>query len=140
MRRKKFNRFVQLVESGVRTRTALRQTGLSWRADIGRWFSPVPRFALRIKEAMRAGHEWRRMQIEDELWQRGVVGIEEPMVSCGKIAAIRIKRSDSALIALARKYMPHLFRDKTALAIHEGRTVKDLIRELENGVQSTRGN
>lgn len=132
-RRKRFDRFIRLVEGGIRSRSALRMTGLDWRVDIGRWFTPVPLYAKRIREAQKAGHEWRRMELEDELWRRGVEGIEEPMVSCGKVVAVRIKRSDSALIALARKYLPHLFRDKVVVEIGAGRSIKDLIRELETG-------
>lgn len=133
-RRKKFDRFIRLVESGMRTRTALRQTGLDWRNDVARWFSPVKLFAARIKAAQAAGHERRREELVDELWRVGVEGVPEPMISCGKVAAVRIKRSDSALIALARKYMPRLFLDKTVVEAGDGRGVKDLIRELEAGM------
>ena len=127
-RRKKFDRFIRLVESGVRTRTALRMTGLDWREDVAKWFAPVPLYDKRIKQAQEAGHWWRQTELEDELWRRGVEGVEEPMVSCGVIAAVRIKRSDSALIALARKYLPHLFRHETALTADESRGIKDIIR------------
>ena len=136
-RRKRFDRFIRLVESGVRTRTALRATGLYWREDVAKWFSPVPLYAKRIKQAQEAGHWWRQTELEDELWRRGVEGIEEPMVSCGKIAAVRIKKSDSALIALARKYMPHLFQHEAALTADESQGLKELIRKLETEIVST---
>lgn len=137
LRYKKFCRFILLLEEGVRTRTALRMVGLSWAGDIARWFSPMPRFAQRIRQAQEAGHQWRRTLLEDELWLRGVEGIPEPMISCGKVAAVRIRKSDSALIALARRYLPHLFqREKPAVTVEESRDIKTLIRELETGMTS----
>ena len=138
-RRKRFHRFIQLLEQGVRTRSALRMTGLNWQSDIGKWFAPVPLYSKRIKDAQRAGHDWRRMLIEDEMWLRGVEGVPEPVWSCGRQVCERIVRSDKLLIALARKYLPHLFRDKTVMTMQDGRSVKDLIRELENEMFRTEG-
>ena len=137
-RRKKFDRFILLVESGVRTRTALRQTGLSWRDDVAKYFSPVPLYAKRIIDAQREGHEWRRMILEDELFERGVMGVPEDVVSGGKIVATRIRYSDSCLIALARRYLPHLFIHKVAVDADEGRTIRDLIRELDRAGATSR--
>ena len=137
-RRKRFEHFLRLVESGARTRTALRKTGLDWRADIARWFSSVPLYAARIKRAQAAGHERRREELLDELWRVGVEGVPEPMISCGKVAAVRIVKSDSALIALARKYLPHLFRhEKPALTAEETQELKTLIRKLEASMAQT---
>ena len=135
-RRKRFEHFLRLLVEGARTRTALRKTGLDWRTDIARWFSPVPLYAKRIREAQAAGHEWRRMLLEDELFQRGVVGVPETVWSCGRPVCERIAYSDKLLIALFRRYHPDLFKGKLAADFQTGRSVKKLVRELESGMTS----
>ena len=63
-------------------------------------------------------------KLEAETWRRAVEGIEEPLVSAGKLVRdddgqpIAIRRySDQLLIALLRAHRPEKFRERAAVEI-----------------------
>jgi len=63
-------------------------------------------------------------KLEAETWRRAVEGVEEPLVSGGKLVRddndqpIAIRRySDQLLIALLRAHRPEKFRDRSAVEI-----------------------
>lgn len=134
-RRKKFARFINLLLYGARTRYALRVLGWTWENDVS-WFNASPRLADRIRWAQRAGHEYRKEIIEGEMWQRAVVGVEEPIYARGQVIGARLRKSDSLLIALARKYLPHFFASRVEVTVSEGRSVRDLIKEIQDSINT----
>ena len=77
-------------------------------------------FAAAWDEAEQAAAD----KLEAETWRRAVEGVEEPLVSGGKLVRddngqpIAIRRySDQLLIALLRAHRPDKFRDRAAVEI-----------------------
>ena len=63
-------------------------------------------------------------KLEAEAWRRGVDGIEEPIISLGKVVAgedekpLTIRRySDTLLLALLRAHRPQLYREKASVEV-----------------------
>src|SRR5260221_9588879 len=75
-----------------------------------------PAFADRWEEAEQVAAD----RLEQEAWRRAVEGVQEPLVSAGKVVRdddgqpIAIRRySDQLLIALLRAHRPARFRDQS---------------------------
>jgi hypothetical protein len=67
-----------------------RAAGIS-RTTVNRWRDKDPEFARKLEAALAMASA----NIDMLAWERGVTGIEEPVIHYGKQVGTRIKRSDS---------------------------------------------
>ena len=117
--RERQKRFVAgLAETGNVT-TAVKMAGTS-RTRAYELRKTDQAFAAAWGEAEQAAAD----KLEAETWRRAVEGIEEPLVSGGKLVRddngqpVAIRRySDQLLIALLRAHRPEKFRERTAVEI-----------------------
>lgn len=77
-----------------------RQTFYDWKKDDGEFRAAFEDVDHAITEAL-----------EKEAYERATVGVEEPMVSAGKLVTHVTKKSDTLLIFLLKARRPQRYRD-----------------------------
>jgi hypothetical protein len=117
--RERQKRFVEALAETGNVTAAVRLAGTS-RTRAYELRKTDPAFAAAWDEAEQVAAD----KLEAEAWRRAVDGIEEPMVSGGKLVRddngqpIAIRRySDQLLTALLRAHRPEKFRERTAVEI-----------------------
>jgi hypothetical protein len=103
-----------LLAAGSSITDAAKAVGRS-RRTLHEWRDRDPKFAEAWADAIESGTD----QLETEARRRAVEGVDEPMVSAGKLVCTVRKYSDTLLLALLRAHRPEKFGRPTIAASAE---------------------
>jgi hypothetical protein len=101
-------KFLETLARGSTFTAAAEACGVS-REAIYKRRRKDPTFAASIEAALSTGNQ----AIDDEIWRRAIDGVDEPIVSAGKIIGTKRVYSDSLLIRLAESRMPEKYRHRS---------------------------
>ncbi len=129
-RREKQDAFLALFGMEANVTAAAQELGLD-RDTIYDWKQRYTDFAQRFAAAEQEAND----HIDHEIYRRGVLGWEEPLVSAGKFVCMVTKYSDAMLTLLAKSRMPK-YREKqhidvsATLATMAGQAKDELLADL----------
>lgn len=99
-------KFLAALEAGASISTAATAAGVA-KCNMYDWRNASPEFREEWDEALETGTD----KLEDELWRRGVEGVDKPVFQGGKQVGVIREYSDTCIIFTAKARRPEKFRD-----------------------------